>query len=84
MNEVIKNILSRQTIREYTNEQIPDELLDVILQCAIRAPSGRNSQPCHLRVVQDKALLDEMNTDFKNIVIVFFSIARTENIGITC
>jgi hypothetical protein len=47
---------------------VPDELLNVILDCAIRAPSGRNSQPCHLRIVQDKKLLDQMNTDFKNIV----------------
>ena len=68
MNEVIKNILSRQTIREYTKEQVPDELLDVILQSAIRAPSGRNTQPCHLRVLRNREMLDEMNTDFKNIV----------------
>ena len=68
MNEAIKNIMSRQTIREYTEEQVPDELLGVILDAAIRAPSGRNTQPCHLRVLQNKDLLDEMNTDFKNIV----------------
>ncbi len=68
MNDIIKNILSRQTIREYTEEQVSEEILNVILECAIRAPSGRNSQPCHLRVVQSRALLDEMNTDFKNIV----------------
>ncbi len=68
MNSVIENILSRQTIREYTDEQVPDELLDVILQAAIRAPSGRNTQPCHLRVLRNHEMLDEMNTDFKNIV----------------
>ena len=68
MNEAIKNIMSRQTIREYTEKQVPDELLGVILDAAIRAPSGRNTQPCHLRVLQNKDLLDEMNTDFKNIV----------------
>ena len=68
MNSVIENILSRQTIREYTNEQLPDELLDVILQCAIRAPSGRNTQPCHLRVLQNREKLEEMNKDFKDVV----------------
>ena len=68
MNSVIENILSRQTIREYTNEQVPDELLDVILQCAIRAPSGRNTQPCHLRVLHNREKLEEMNKDFKDIV----------------
>ncbi len=68
MNEVIENILSRQTIREYTEEQVPLEDLNIILDCAIRAPSGRNSQPCHLRVLRSNEKLAEMNKDFKDIV----------------
>lgn len=68
MNPVIENLMTRQTIREYTQEQVPDELLKVILDAAIRAPSGRNSQPCHLRVLQNKEKLGEMNKDFKDIV----------------
>ena len=68
MNEIINNIMTRQTIREYTDEQVPMELLNVVLDAAIRAPSGRNTQPCHLRVLRNKEMLDEMNTDFKNIV----------------
>ena len=68
MNEIIKNIMTRQTIREYTSEQVPMELLNVVLDAAIRAPSGRNTQPCHLRVLRSKEKLDEMNRDFKNIV----------------
>ncbi len=68
MNNIIENILTRQTIREYTNEQVSNEDLDLILQCAIKAPSGRNSQPCHLRVLQNKEKLVEMNKDFKDVV----------------
>lgn len=60
--------MTRQTIREYTEEQVPDDLLKIVLDAAIRAPSGRNTQPCHLRVLRNRELLDEMNTDFKNIV----------------
>ena len=65
MNPVIENIMSRQTIREYTDRQVPEELLQTVLDAAIRAPSGRNSQPCHLRVLTNR---EEMNRDFKNIV----------------
>lgn len=43
MNKVIENIMSRQTIREYTAQQVPDELLQVVLDAAIRAPSGRET-----------------------------------------
>ncbi len=68
MNSLIDCIMTRQTIREYTQERVPEELLKAVLDAGIRAPSGRNTQPCHLRVVQNKLLLDEMNTDFKNIV----------------
>ena len=68
MNDAIKNIMTRQTIREYTDEAIPEELLKIVLDAAIRAPSGRNTQPCHLRVLSNPQKLDEMNTDFKNIV----------------
>lgn len=67
-NETIDNILTRRTIREYTPEQISAEELETLLTCAMWAPSGRNSQPCHVRVVQSKALLDEINVDFKNLV----------------
>ncbi len=68
MNEVIENIMTRQTIREYTKEQVPENLLKTVLDAAIRAPSGRNTQPCHIRVLRNAEKLDEMNTDFKNIV----------------
>ena len=68
MNETINSIMTRQTIREYTDEPVPQNLLDAVLSAGLRAPSGRNSQPCHIRVTANKSLLDEMNTDFKNIV----------------
>ena len=42
MNEVIKAILERQTIRSYKKEQITDEQLDLLMQAAKKAPSGRN------------------------------------------
>lgn len=67
-NEIIENIMTRQTIREYTAEPVPDGLLQTVLDCAVRAPSGRNTQPCHIRVLRSRQKLDEMNTDFKNIV----------------
>lgn len=68
MNETIKNILKRQTIRSYKAEQITDEQLETLIQAAKYAPSGRNMQPCHVRFVQNGAMLEEMNKDFKELV----------------
>jgi len=67
-NPVIDAILSRQTIREYTPEQISADQLETLMLAALRAPSGRNTQPIHARFCQNAAMLKEMQIDFKNIV----------------
>ncbi|MBP9988649.1 MAG: nitroreductase family protein [Ruminococcus sp.] len=68
MNEMIKTILGRQTIRSYKKEQITDEQLECLKQAALKAPSGRNMQPCHVRFIQNHEMLEEMNKDFKELV----------------
>ncbi|MBO4894912.1 MAG: nitroreductase family protein [Clostridia bacterium] len=65
-NKTVEEILNRQTIRIYKPEQITDEELDTLIACAIKAPSGRNSQPCTVRFVQNAEMLREMNIDFKD------------------
>lgn len=67
-NEVIKAILGRRTIRSFTDKKLDRETIQLLLDCAMWAPSGRNSQPCHVRVITDKKVLDALNTDFKNKV----------------
>jgi nitroreductase len=67
-NPIVDAVLSRQTIREYKPEQITPDQLETLLRAALRAPSGRNSQPIHARFCQNAAMLREMQIDFKNIV----------------
>lgn len=64
MNPVVEAILKRRTIRAYKDIPLSDEVLQTLLDCAMWAPSGRNSQPCHVRVIRDKALLGELDNDF--------------------
>lgn len=61
MENVIGNIKSRRSIRKYTREQIRDEDLYTILECAKCAPSGGNSQTWHFTVVQNKEILLKLN-----------------------
>lgn len=73
MNDIIRNdtvdlIISRRTVRSYTPQNLTAEQITTLLECAKWAPSARNMQPCHVRVLCDKNTLDEMNTDFKNVV----------------
>lgn len=67
-NETVDIILKRRTVREFKKEQIKQDELDTILTCGLWAPSARNLQPCHIRVVQSKEMLDEINKDFKDLV----------------
>ncbi len=67
-NSIVKAVIERRTIRSYEETPLPREVIDKLLQCAMWAPSGRNSQACQVRVLTDKKALDMLNTDFKNKV----------------
>lgn len=53
MGDILDVISSRKSIRRYTEDPIPDEILDKILEAARWAPSGENEQPWKLIVVRD-------------------------------
>lgn len=53
MADILDVISTRKSIRRYTDEPIPDELIDKILEAARWAPSGENEQPWKLIVVRD-------------------------------
>ena len=53
MADILDIITSRQSIRKYTDEPIPDEMIDKIVEAARWAPSGENEQPWRLVLVRD-------------------------------
>jgi len=61
---VIENILSRRSIRSYQPEQVKQEQLDLIMKCAINAPSAMNKQSWQVKIVQNQDLLKRMNQGF--------------------
>ena len=48
-------ITSRMSARAFTNQQVPKALITEILQVASRAPSGTNTQPWKVYVLQGKS-----------------------------
>lgn len=64
-NEVIKAIMERRSIRAFTAKQISDAELEIILNAGLYAPSAMNQQNWHFTVVQNQALLDEINEKAK-------------------
>lgn len=61
MNEVIKVIKNRRSVRLYREEQIKEEELQMIVEAGLWAPSGHNDQPWHFTVIQDKSLITHMS-----------------------
>lgn len=51
MNPVVNNILSRRSIRNFSNKDIPKDILDTILKCGYYAPSGHNLQSWRFTVL---------------------------------
>lgn len=71
-NEVIENIMSRRSIRNYKEGAVARETMDEILNCGINAPSGMNRQSWEVRVIDNpetiarfKSLLVASNPDTK-------------------
>jgi len=54
MNETIKILLERRSIRKFKPEQIKDEDLNAILKAGMYAPSGGHQQSALFVVIQDK------------------------------
>lgn len=65
MNDTIKSIRNRRSIRVYRPEQIQDQELNAILEAGLFAPSAMNQQPWHITVVQNPKILADMNHDAK-------------------
>lgn len=61
MNDTIKNILSRKSVRHYLSEQIKAEDLDLIIKSGLQAPSAMNRQPWHFTVIQDQNIINNLN-----------------------
>jgi nitroreductase len=49
----MKVIQDRRSIRDYTDEPVADQDLDMILEAARQAPSGENAQPWRFIIVKD-------------------------------
>ena len=61
MNETLQNIATRYSCRNYTGTPIEPEKINAIALSAVQSPSAMNQQPWQIIVIQDKALIDDMD-----------------------
>ena len=69
MNETLRTLKERCSTRQYLETQVPDDLLDAVLEAGIYAPSGMNNQKIYAVAVRDKEtrdLLSRLNAGVMN------------------
>lgn len=55
MLDTLQAILSRRSVRDFTDEDIPDSVVEELLRSAMAAPTANNRRPWRFIVLRDRA-----------------------------
>lgn len=58
--EIIEGILTRRSIRKYSEKKVNKEQIHELIKAGMYAPSARNQQPWHFIIIDDRQLLNKM------------------------
>ena len=58
--DLLTAIQTRVSIRDYKEEPVPEEIIQQLLQAAIRAPSGENLQPWKFIIIKDPKIKEKI------------------------
>lgn len=61
MNETIRNIMRRRSIRKYKDKPVDRDVLDAILQAGAAAPSSSNRQPWEFIVITGQEMREGLS-----------------------
>lgn len=64
--DVLSCIMSRASVRNYTDSVPSDSIIELLLKAGMAAHSSGNKQPWRLIVVDDKAIKDSIGNSFHN------------------
>ena len=65
---ILECIRNRRSVRTFSATPIPDDILEKILDAGRWAPSGANSQPFEFIVVKNKAAIDKIRDNVKEVL----------------
>lgn len=63
---IIQNIMTRTSVRAYTDQAIGKDTIEAILKAGMAAPTAVNAQPWHFVAVTNRAILDSLATSNPN------------------
>ena len=77
-NELMREMLNRRSIRDFSSEEIPEMVIKNVLKTAMAAPSGANKQPWKFVVVKDKNIKKEIRVAAEEEEKKFYEQRATE------
>ena len=77
-NELMREMLNRRSIRDFSSEEIPEMVIKNVLKTAMAAPSGANKQPWKFVVVKDKNIKKEIRVAAEEEEKKFYELRATE------
>ncbi len=60
--DAMQAILTRKSVRHFTDERVQEEHIEQILHAGTRAPSGKANEPWRFAVVESKEVIEQMAT----------------------
>lgn len=73
MNSFIDTILNRKSVRKFLDQPVEKEKIELLLRCAMAAPSAENNQPWLFVVVNDRSLLDKLGQELPYSKMLLFA-----------
>jgi len=55
--DAIEAILTRRSVRSYTDHPVPEDIIQLLLEAAVSAPSANNQQPWQFIIIEDREIL---------------------------
>ena len=66
MNELIRTVMTRSSVRAFLDKPVSDETVELLLKAAMAAPSAKNSQPWAFVVIRDREQLEKLGASLPN------------------
>ncbi|MDE6682883.1 MAG: nitroreductase family protein, partial [Muribaculaceae bacterium] len=68
-SSTIEDIMTRTSVRSYSDKKVAKETVDTLLRAAMAAPTAMNKQPWRFVVIEKRELLDSIAAKFKSMTM---------------
>jgi nitroreductase len=70
-NPVLDNIYSRRSVRNFTDEIVPEDIIGEILRAGSYAPSGCNCQPWRFVIISNSAMVKRLGKKVGQLLVKY-------------